>query len=71
VLIPGHHPGFITWEKYEANAARLRANWRPPRGHGGGAPREGTALLQGLLRCGRCGRVMQTGYSGPKGNSPR
>ena len=71
VLIPGHHPGFITWEKYEANAARLRANWRPPRGHGGGAPREGPALLQGLLRCGKCGRIMQTGYSGPKGNSPR
>jgi DNA invertase Pin-like site-specific DNA recombinase/predicted DNA-binding transcriptional regulator AlpA len=71
VLIPGHHPGFITWEKYEANTARLRANWRPPRGHGGGAPREGAALLQGLLRCGRCGRIMQTGYSGPKGNSPR
>lgn len=71
VLIPDHHPGFISWEKYEANTARLRANWRPPRGHGGGAPREGAALLQGLLRCGRCGRIMQTGYSGPKGNSPR
>jgi DNA invertase Pin-like site-specific DNA recombinase len=71
VLIPGHHPGYICWEAYEANTAKLRANWRPPRGHGGGAPREGTALLQGLLRCGRCGRIMQTGYSGPKGNSPR
>ena len=71
VLIPGHHPGFITWETYEANIARLRVNWRPPRGHGGGAPREGAALLQGLMRCGRCGRIMQTGYSGPKGNSPR
>ena len=71
VLIPGHHPGYISWEAYEANTARLRANWRPPRGHGGGAPREGAALLQGLLRCGRCGRIMQTGYSGIKGNSPR
>jgi DNA invertase Pin-like site-specific DNA recombinase len=71
VLIPDHHPGYISWEAYEANTARLRANWRPPRGHGGGAPREGTALLQGLLRCGRCGRIMQTGYSGAKGNSPR
>jgi hypothetical protein len=71
VLITDHHPGFITWDAFEANAARLRANWRPPRGHGGGAPREGRALLQGLLQCGRCGRTMQTGYSGPKGNSPR
>jgi DNA invertase Pin-like site-specific DNA recombinase/predicted DNA-binding transcriptional regulator AlpA/biotin operon repressor len=71
VLIPDHHPGFISWQAYEANTARLRANWPAPRGHGGGAPREGRALLQGLLQCGRCGRTMQTGYSGPKGNSPR
>jgi DNA invertase Pin-like site-specific DNA recombinase len=71
VLIPDHHPGFISWGRYEANTARLRANWRPPRGHGGGAPREGRALLQGLLRCGQCGRIMQTGYSGANGNSPR
>jgi hypothetical protein len=33
--------------------------------------REGRALLQGLLRCGRCGRILQTGYSGTKGNCPR
>jgi DNA invertase Pin-like site-specific DNA recombinase len=71
VLIPEHHPGFISWETYEANTAALRANWRPPRGAGGGAAREGAALLQGRIRCGRCGRMMQTGYSGPHGNSPR
>jgi DNA invertase Pin-like site-specific DNA recombinase/predicted DNA-binding transcriptional regulator AlpA len=71
VLIPDHHPGFITWSQYEANTTRLRANWRAPRGHGGGAPRQGRALLQGLLQCGKCGRTMQTGYSGHQGNSPR
>jgi integrase-like protein/recombinase-like zinc beta ribbon protein len=71
VLICDHHPGYISWERYEANTARLRANWRPPRGQGGGPPRKGRALLQGLLRCGRCGRIMQTGYSGPAGASPR
>ncbi|MGH2667764.1 MAG: recombinase family protein, partial [bacterium] len=71
VCIPDHHPGFVTWECYEANQTLLRANWRPPRGHGGGAPREGSALLQGRLRCGRCGRMMQTSYSGTKGNCPR
>jgi hypothetical protein len=49
----------------------LRANWRAPRGSGGGAAREGAALLQGRIRCGRCGRIMQTGYSGNKGNCPR
>ena len=56
VLIPDHHPGFITWETYEANTARLRGNWRRPRELPGGAVREGRALLQGLLRCGRCSR---------------
>ena len=64
VCIEGHHPGYITFERYLANQERLRANWRPPRGEGGGAAREGRALLQGLIRCGRCGRVMQVGYSG-------
>jgi DNA invertase Pin-like site-specific DNA recombinase len=71
VLIPDHHPGFVSWERFERTQDRLRANWRPPRGHGGGAVREGTALLQGLIRCGRCGRMMQTAYSGTKGNCPR
>ena len=71
VLIPDHHPGFIDWATFEANTARLRQNWRAPRGFGGGAPREGSALLQGRLRCGKCGRLMQTGYSGTQGNCPR
>lgn len=71
VLIPDHHPGFIDWATFEANQKTLRANSRPPRGQGGGAPREGTALLQGRIRCGKCGRMMQTGYSGAKGNCPR
>jgi DNA invertase Pin-like site-specific DNA recombinase len=64
VCIEGHHPGYITFERYLANQQRLRDNWRPPRGEGGGAAREGRALLQGLIRCGRCGRKMQVGYSG-------
>ena len=71
VLIPDHHRGYIGWEAYEANIARLRGNWRGPRELAGGAVREGRALLQGLLRCGRCGRIMATGYSGTTGNCPR
>jgi DNA invertase Pin-like site-specific DNA recombinase len=71
VCIPDHHPGFVSWERYEQIQLQLRANWRAPRGHGGGVAREGTALLQGRLRCGKCGRIMQTGYSGTKGNCPR
>ncbi|HEY2201080.1 MAG TPA: recombinase family protein, partial [Solirubrobacteraceae bacterium] len=59
-----HHPGFITFERYEANLARLRANSSAPRSDSQGAAREGSALLQGLASCGRCGRRMQVSYSG-------
>ena len=41
------------------------------RGEGSGAAREGSALLQGLLRCGRCGRKMQVAYSGTGGKVRR
>lgn len=68
VFIPEHHPGFITFERYLENRRRLRENFRPPRAEGGGAVREGPALLQRLLRC---GRKMQVAYSGAKGNCPR
>ena len=71
VLIPEHHAGYISFERHQEILRELRANSHPPRGHGGGPVREGTALLQGRLRCGRCGRMMQTGYSGTKGNCPR
>jgi excisionase family DNA binding protein len=70
VCIPDHHPGYVSWSVYLATRERLRANVRP-RGEGGGAAREGAALLQGLLRCGRCGRRMQVGYSGTDGRVPR
>jgi DNA invertase Pin-like site-specific DNA recombinase/predicted DNA-binding transcriptional regulator AlpA len=70
VCMPDHHPGYVSWQEYLATRERLRANVRP-RGEGGGAPREGTALLQGILRCGRCGRRMQVAYSGNDGRVPR
>ncbi len=71
VFIPNHHDGFIALDVFEANQQRLRANWRAPRGSAGGAVREGAALLQGLLRCGRCGRKMQITYTGAGGNVSR
>jgi DNA invertase Pin-like site-specific DNA recombinase len=62
VMIPGHHRGYISLETWDANIARLAANSPPPAGGAGGAAREGAAVLQGLLRCGRCGRLMQVAY---------
>jgi len=70
VCLPEHHPGYVSWDEYLQTRERLRANVRP-RGEGGGAAREGAALLQGLLRCGRCGRRMQVGYSGTGGKVRR
>ena len=45
VLIPDHHPGYISWTQYEANTARLRINWRAPRGHGLPLPRSALAEI--------------------------
>jgi excisionase family DNA binding protein len=70
VCLPEHHPGYVSWSEYLATRERLRQNMRP-RGEGGGAAREGAALLQGLVRCGRCGRRMQVSYSGTGGNVRR
>jgi DNA invertase Pin-like site-specific DNA recombinase/predicted DNA-binding transcriptional regulator AlpA len=64
VLIPDHHPGFIDWQTYEANQARMARNTRPGPHNTEGAVREGNALLQGLARCGHCGRRLRTHYRG-------
>jgi excisionase family DNA binding protein len=59
VLIHEHHPGYITWEQYEANEAKRAAN-RTRRG--ARPPREGSALCQGVIYCGSCGAPMRTHY---------
>jgi DNA invertase Pin-like site-specific DNA recombinase len=64
VLIPDHHPGFIDWATFQANQARLDSNTRPQPHHSGGAVREGSALLQGLVTCGHCGRRLHVHYRG-------
>jgi DNA invertase Pin-like site-specific DNA recombinase len=53
VLLPGRMPAYITPGQYEANVARMAANRQTAATPG--APRDGSALLSGLLRCGRCG----------------
>jgi len=63
ILLPGMHPGYISWEQYEENQRRLREN---AQAHGEdrrkSPPREGPALLQGLVLCGVCGRRMTVRY---------
>jgi excisionase family DNA binding protein len=59
VLIKDHHEGYITWADYLANEARLAANHTAA---GARPPREGTALCQGIIICGSCGKPMMTNY---------
>jgi len=64
VFIRDRLPAYITWDRFEANQTRLTANRQLPASPG--APRNGPAVLAGLVRCGRCGRRMTVRYSGPK-----
>ena len=59
VLIKDHHEGYITWADYLANEARLVANHTAA---GARPPREGTALCQGIIGCGSCGKPVMTNY---------
>jgi DNA invertase Pin-like site-specific DNA recombinase len=69
VTIPGHHPGYITWEQFLANRKRLTAN-RTNCERLAGPAREGLCLLQGLLVCGTCGRRLGIRYTGNGGLYP-
>jgi DNA invertase Pin-like site-specific DNA recombinase len=62
-LIPDAHDGYITWEEYENNQRQLLAS---AQAYGldrrKSPPREGPALLQGIVVCGVCGKRMSVKY---------
>lgn len=63
MFIPGAHDGYISWEEFERNQKRLRDSAQAlgkDRRHS--PPREGPALLQGMILCGRCGKRMTLRY---------
>jgi Recombinase zinc beta ribbon domain/Recombinase len=71
VSLKEHHQGYISWEEFLENAKRLEKN--RANGEGmllSGPAREGSALLQGLLLCGNCGRPLTVRYSGNRGIYP-
>jgi len=63
LIVRDMHPGYLSWEDYELNGRRLRDcaqalgvdRRKSP-------PREGPALLQGLVVCGICGSRMTLRY---------
>jgi excisionase family DNA binding protein len=66
VLIQDHHFGYVSWEEYERNQAMMAANNHMQSGVEPKAGRGGRALLSGLLRCRRCGRMLQVSYIGTR-----
>jgi DNA invertase Pin-like site-specific DNA recombinase len=62
-IVDAHH-AYIDWETYVSNQEKLRTN--QPRMHGatgGAAPKDGGALLAGIVLCGRCGHRMRVDYT--------
>ena len=62
-LIPGAHAGYVSWEDYLQNQKRLHESAQAIGSDRRKSPaREGPALLQGLMLCGRCGERMTVRY---------
>lgn len=64
VLMRDHHEAYVPWETFELNRHRLSRNAYSQRAGGAKSSRGGQALMAGLLRCRRCGRMLRVVYSG-------
>ena len=70
IVLHDNHPGYISWKRFEVNQQRLKEN-KSVLGLGADkqkcSAREGSALLQGMAICGKCGSRMTVRYSMPGG----
>src|SRR5260370_20402837 len=64
------YPAYIAWAECVASQAQLHANSLNYREEQPGMARKGQALLQGIVRCGRCGALLHLHYSGRQGEFP-
>jgi DNA invertase Pin-like site-specific DNA recombinase len=71
VLLRGHHPGYITWEEFERNQTMISENAHMQKRMARKSARGGRALLTGLVRCGRCARMMRVFYGMRSGHAHR
>ncbi|MEF3136255.1 recombinase family protein [Rhizobium sp. 268] len=71
VLLRDNHQGYISWREYEENHKLLAENAHMKKNCDRKSARGGRALLTGLMRCGRCGRMMRVFYGSAKGNAHR
>jgi transposase len=65
---PDAHQGYISWGQYLRNRERIRDSAPDFKKGSPGAAKGGTALLSGIILCGKCGRRMRTGYHKGHGN---
>ena len=69
VVIHDAHPAYLSWLEYQQNQEQLKRNYGIIMESGRiGSVREGSALLQGLVICGKCGRPMSPRYYGDNGH---
>jgi DNA invertase Pin-like site-specific DNA recombinase len=71
VLIQDNHEGYISWKEFEENRRMLTENAYMQQRASRKAARGGRALLTGLVRCGRCGRIMHVFYGMASGHAHR
>jgi DNA invertase Pin-like site-specific DNA recombinase len=71
VLLRDNHTGYISWQEYDDNQKLLLENAHMKKSCARKSARGGRALLTGLMRCGRCGRMMRVFYGSGKGNAHR
>lgn len=65
ICIRDKYPAYISWETFEKIDQMLRDNHSEyDRKKTRGVPREGMALLQGIVYCGKCGHKMTLQYKG-------
>lgn len=72
VFIPDHHEGYIDWATFEENRKMITANsLKLKKDESVTAVRGGQGILVGILRCGRCGRMLHVRYWGKSGTAAR
>jgi hypothetical protein len=71
ILLRDHHEGYISWEQFEENQRLILENAHMQKRASRKSARGGRALLTGLVRCGRCGRMMRVFYGMRSGHAHR
>jgi DNA invertase Pin-like site-specific DNA recombinase len=70
-LLPDRHEAYVSRDRFERIQKMIANNILGANSSGPGAPKNGPALLTGLLRCGRCGRKLTVCYTGQAHNVQR